>query len=207
MSTHLYAYGVVGDDGLDREVEGVEGAERVYTVSYGPIAAVVSDVEDMDPERTDENLQAHDEVLREVMLDADLTVVPMQYGMTFKNARTLKSVLRGGQRAFRKSLSDLEDTVELGVKLVATEGATLERDAVREDAAERFRAVSVEESEDDRFTDRLVLNRSYLVDRAARSEFDDAVEGVEEEYGDVLAVNYSGPWAPYNFVDIEVGAQ
>lgn len=207
MSTHLYAYGVIGDDDLDREVEGVEGADRAYTVSYGPIAAVVSDIEDMDPERTDENLQAHDEVLREVMLDADRTVVPMQYGMTFKNARTLKSVLRGGQRAFRKSLSDLEDTVELGVKLVATEGATLDREQVREDAAERFRAVSVEESQDDRFTDRLVLNRSYLVDRAARSEFDDAVDHVEEEYGDVLAVNYSGPWAPYNFVDIEVGAQ
>jgi len=51
-----------------------------------------------------------------------------------------------------------------------------------------------------------VANRSYLVEQDQRGAFDDAVETLETAYEDVL-VEYTGPWAPYNFVDIWVGAE
>ncbi|EMA36531.1 GvpL/GvpF family gas vesicle protein [Halococcus hamelinensis] len=208
MSDNLYAYGVVENEELEFDVDGVAGATSAYTVSHGPLAAVVTDIDTMDPELSDENARAHDDVLQTVLLDdGGRTVVPMQFGSVFKNGRALKNVLRGGRRAFTKALREIDGYFEFGVKLVADEDASVDADAIRADAVERFTTASVNEAENDRFSDRLVMNRSYLVDRDERIAFDEAVDAVTDDYGDVLTVQYTGPWPPYNFVDIEIGAQ
>ncbi len=205
--THLYAYGVIEEESLELDAAGVEGVSPVRTVDFRSVSAIVTDIDDMDPERTDENATAHDEVLREVLTYGDgRTVVPMRYGMTFKSARTLKSVLRGGRRAFRKALNDVDGTVELGLKLVAPEDSTLDRESIAEDVDGHLADVTIEAVDNDLYSDRLVLNRAYLVDRDEQESFSEAVDGIEDEYDD-LTVQYNGPWAPYNFVDIEIGAQ
>lgn len=205
--SHLYAYGVVNDEGdLDLEVDGVGGANRAYLVSHGPLAAVVTDIDTMDPERSDENVRAHDEVLQAVLVEGERTVVPMQFGMTFKHGRALKSVLRGGRRAFTKALREIEGTVEVGVKLVVEEDADVD-EAVGEGVLERLREVSIDDVDNGLFSDRLVFNRSFLVERENREAFDEAVGEIDEEYGDEFTVQYTGPWAPYSFVDIEIGAK
>jgi hypothetical protein len=208
MSENLYAYGVVEDDDFELDVDGVAGATRAYTVSHGPLAAVVTDIDTMDPDLSDENARAHDDVLQTVLVaDGGRTVVPMQFGSVFKNARTLKNVLRGGRRAFTKSLREIEGLVEFGIKLVAEEGASVDAEVIRENAGETLAAASVQEAENDLFSDRLVMNRSYLIDRDERMAFDEAVDAITDDYGDVLTVQYTGPWPPYNFVDIEIGTQ
>ncbi|RBI59047.1 protein gvpF [halophilic archaeon] len=206
-SPNRYVYGVVEQTDVEFDADAVGGAERVYTVDYRSLSAVVSDIDTTDPERTDEDSKAHDEILRRVLESDDVDgVVPMQFGMAFEDARTLKSVLRGGRRAFRKALNDVEGTVELGVKLVVDEDADLLRDEIRREVGDRLSAVSEGETDDDLFSDRLLLNRSYLVADEDREAFDEAVADVREEY-DGLTVQYTGPFAPYNFVDIRVGAQ
>ncbi|MFC5972811.1 GvpL/GvpF family gas vesicle protein [Halomarina salina] len=207
MSDNLYAYGVTPDDGdIELDVTGVEGADHVYTVSHGPLAAVVSDIGDMEPERTDENVRAHDDVLRAVMVDAERTVVPMQFGMVFKGKRPLKNILRTGRPTFSRSLSDIEGTMELGVKFVADEDAHYDREEMGQVVDDRLEPVSVGTIVNDLFSDRLVVNRSYLVEREEREAFDEAVTELDEEYDD-LTLQYTGPWAPYNFVDIAIEAQ
>jgi hypothetical protein len=207
MSTQLYVYGVVEAEDFELEMEGVEGESPVETVTYRSLSAVVTPIDDMDVEQTDENSRAHDEVLRAVMTEGDgRAVVPMQFGMTFKSARTLKSVMRGGRRAFRKALMDVDDSVELGVKLIVDEDSTLDRETVAADVSDQLTAVSDGEAENDLYSDRLLFNRSYLVDTDEQDAFGDAVAGLEDQYPDVT-VDYTGPWAPYNFVDIEIGAQ
>lgn len=208
MSEHLYAYGVVESEEFELDVEGVAGATTAYPVSHGPLAAVVTDIDTMDPDLSDENARAHDDVLQTVLTaDGGRTVVPMQFGSVFKNARALKNVLRGGRRAFTKSLREIDGLLEFGVKLVAEEDASLDAEEIRTSAGERLVAASVQETENDLFSDRLVMNRSYLVERDERLAFDEAVDEITDEYGDVLTVQYTGPWPPYNFVDIEIGAQ
>ncbi|WP_049898789.1 GvpL/GvpF family gas vesicle protein [Halococcus agarilyticus] len=207
-STHLYTYGITDDADVAFETDGVDGATDVYAVEHGSLAAVVSDSETMEPDRSDENLRAHDDVLQELLYrDGGRTVVPMQFGMVFKNARALKGVLRGGRRAFRKALNDVEGRVELGLKILADEGATVDRESIVASVTERLEPVSVSEAENGLFSDRLVLNRSYLVERDDRAAFDEAVDGIIDEYGETFTVQYTGPWAPYSFVDIEIGAQ
>ena len=200
----LYTYGVIEREDAEFDVNGVEGVDRAYTVDYRTLSAIVSEIGTVEPEETDENSRAHDDVLQTVI--EERTVVPMRFGMAFKNEATLKSVLRGARPAFTRALREVDGALELGLKLVEREEATVDREAVREDVADRLdhRARSVVEN--DLFSDRLVLNRSYLVDRSARERFDDAVAGVEEDYDDLI-VQYTGPWAPYNFVDIEIGGQ
>ena len=206
-STHLYTYGIT-DDEVEFETDGVGDATRVYAVEHGSLAAIVSDSETMEPDRSDENLRAHDDVLQELLYrDGGRTVVPMQFGMVFKNARALKGVLRGGRRAFRKALNDVEGRVELGLKILADEGATVDREAIAASVAERLGSVSTGEAENGLFSDRLVLNRSYLVEREDRAAFDEAVDAIIDEYGETFTVQYTGPWAPYSFVDIEIGAK
>lgn len=205
--TALYAYGVIEREDVEFETNGVNGAERAYTVGYQTLSALVTDIDTVEPEQSDENTRAHDEVLQQLLqYDGGRTVVPMQYGMAFKNARTLKSVLREARPAFTRALREVEDDVELGLKVLTEEDAEVDEEAIREEVTERFdeRAISV--TSDDLFSDRLIVNRSFLIDRDERDAFDRAVGEFEDDHEELL-VQYTGPWAPYNFVDIEIGAQ
>jgi hypothetical protein len=146
-------------------------------------------------------------VLRTVIERDDVqTVVPMGFGMAFKNARTLKGVMRGARRAFRKALNDVEGCVELGLKVVDPADGSADPGALRATLDSELDPLSVGQTDDDLFSDRLVANRSYLVEQADREAFDDAVETVEAAH-EAMLVKYTGPWAPYNFVDIRVGAE
>ncbi len=203
-----YVYGIVRDeDALEFETDAVGGGERVYPITHGRLAALVSDVETTDPEETDENTRRHDEVLREIMEhDGGRTVVPMQFGMAFEGNRALKNVLRGARPAFRRAMRDVRDSVELGLKVVREEGSEVDREAIDAAIGDELEPIAEDSVEGDLFSDRLVTNRSYLVDRDDREAFDEAVARLEAEYDD-LTFRYSGPFAPYSFVDVHVGAR
>jgi hypothetical protein len=204
---HIYASGIVESDDFEPDdVEGVDGVERVYTITHRSVTAVVSNIDTTDPERSTENMEAHNEVLRSVLQRDDVqTPVPISFGMVFRDERTLKNVLKGGRRAFKTALDDVGHTVEMGVKVV-TDGGDHDREAVREAVRERLEPLALDVAENDLFSDRLLVNDSYLVERDSRREFDEAVGDVEEDLDDVI-VQYTGPFAPYNFVDIEIGAK
>lgn len=205
--TKRYVYGVIEAEPLDLDVDGVEGATTAYSIECGDHAAVVSDVDTLQPDRDDENFTAHDEVLRAVLThDGGRTVVPMQFGMVFETERALENVLRSGRRAFTRSLREVQDMVELGVKVVADEGATVDREAVAAAVESELDPSSARVSEGDLFSDLLVANRSYLVERSERAAFDDAIDRLRDAHDDVT-VQYTGPWAPYSFVDIEIGVE
>ena len=45
---------------------------------------------------------------------------------------------------------------------------------------------------------------AFLVDRAHEKAFDDAVKEVSRRYEGLLTFKYTGPWPPYNFVNIKL---
>ena len=206
-SEKRYVYGIIENEPLTLDVDGVDGADSVYTVDYQKHAALVSDIDTMDPEQNDDNVSAHDDVLRTVMTHGDgRTVVPMQFGMVFESNRALKNVLRSGRLAFTRALRKVDGKVELGVKVIEPEDGGVDRAKVRESAEAELGPLSVNVVEGDQFSDRLVLNQSYLVEESDQAAFDDAVDRVREA-DENAKVQYSGPWAPYNFVDIEIGVE
>ena len=211
-SKHIYAYGITEAESIDEgsfdfEVTGVGGeTTRPYAVTHGPLSAIVTDIDDLEPSQTEENVQAHDEVLRAVMeSDEERTIIPMRFGMVFKTKRALKNVLRSGRRAFTKALRQVDGMQEIGVKVLAPEEGDVDVDVEIEIAAplaERSDTVA----ENDLFSDRLLLNRSYLLPRENREAFDDDIDRIRDAHPD-LRIQYTGPWAPYSFVDIEIGAE
>ncbi len=203
--TNRYVYGVVKGDDVTFETDAVTGAEQIYTISHRRLGAVVSDIDTTEPEETDEDAQRHDDVLRTVM-EKGHTIVPMQFGMAFESDRALKNVLRGALPAFRRALNDIEGRIELGCKIVRDEDAVVDREAIEESVAEELEPIAAQSVGNDLFSDRLVLNRSYLVDRDDQEAFDDAIVRLEEKHED-LTFRYTGPFAPYSFVDVKIGAQ
>lgn len=208
MSDNLYTYGVIEQENLELEADGVAEAEFIYTVDYRNLSAVVSDIDTTELERTDEDVEAHNNVLQRILeYDGGRTVVPMSFGMAFKNERTLKGVLRGARRALRSTLNDIEGTIELGVKIIVTEESTVSREEIQGNVTGWLSEASVNETENDLFTDRLIVNKSYLVEREHRDAFDAVIDDVEAEYNDGLTIQYTGPWPAYNFVNIHIGTE
>src|SRR5437868_5082371 len=52
--------------------------------------------------------------------------------------------------------------------------------------------------------DKMILNAAFLVERESEADFDAAVNRVAKKYGDRLNFKYTGPWPPYNFVNIRL---
>lgn len=52
--------------------------------------------------------------------------------------------------------------------------------------------------------DRMILNAAFLVDREREEDFDSFVKAVSRKYEHLLTFKYTGPWPPYNFVNIKL---
>ncbi|HUF76416.1 MAG TPA: GvpL/GvpF family gas vesicle protein [Longimicrobiales bacterium] len=50
----------------------------------------------------------------------------------------------------------------------------------------------------------MILNAAFLVERAHEQDFDEAVRALSRRHSDLLVFKYTGPWPPYNFVNIKL---
>jgi hypothetical protein len=50
----------------------------------------------------------------------------------------------------------------------------------------------------------MILNAAFLVDRTQERLFDEKVKEVSRRYDELLTFKYTGPWPPYNFVNIKL---
>jgi|GEM_PF-1199736 len=181
---------------------------EVYTIPYRGVAAVVSDSSMKDYELTEDHTRKHEAVLRQVM--EEHTAVPVEFGTVLKDERILKRLLTKAYNPTSECLNLVDNMVELGVKTI------LNKDIVYVDPKKRKECVSdilislntgaKQAVMRELFSDRLVLNASFLVNKEEIDAFSDKVTKLQEKYP-MLKLLYSGPWAPYNFVHIKVGAE
>jgi hypothetical protein len=52
--------------------------------------------------------------------------------------------------------------------------------------------------------DRMIMNAAFLVERERERSFDERVKEVSRKYESMLTFKYTGPWPPYNFVNIKL---
>lgn len=180
---------------------------EVYTLPYRDIAAVVSDSPMIDYELTEDNTKRHEDVIREVMQKH--SVIPVEFGTTIKNERILKRLLKRAYEPTRESLKLVDNMVELGVKAVLKKKIVLDIQKRKEcslDILESLKAVSQQTVAGDLFSNRLILNASFLVKKDYVDAFSDEVVRLQEKYLWIKFL-YSGPWAPHNFVYIRIGTE
>lgn len=72
------------------------------------------------------------------------------------------------------------------------------------DIYEGLRGVCVASRDNQPIGDKMIMNAAFLVDRNREAEFDSIVNKIAKNYGKRLKFKYTGPWPPYNFVNIRL---
>ncbi|GAG51952.1 unnamed protein product, partial [marine sediment metagenome] len=57
------------------------------------------------------------------------------------------------------------------------------------------------------FSPLMIFNTAFLVDRAREEEFDRVVNELDQKYGKDIKLLYTGPLAPYSFVDFRIALE
>jgi len=76
-------------------------------------------------------------------------------------------------------------------------------DYVRE-IYDALRSICVASRDNKPIGDKMIMNAAFLIDRNRESDFDNAVNKVAQKFSDRLNFKYTGPWPPYNFVNIRL---
>jgi hypothetical protein len=69
---------------------------------------------------------------------------------------------------------------------------------------EALRSVCVASRDNPPIGDKMIMNAAFLVERKREAEFDGVVNKIAKKYGKRLKFKYTGPWPPYNFVNIRL---
>ena len=69
---------------------------------------------------------------------------------------------------------------------------------------EELKRVSVASRSNKVIGDRMIMNAAFLVNRSDEKAFDEAVKELSRRYEHLLVFKYTGPWPPYNFVNIKL---
>jgi hypothetical protein len=72
------------------------------------------------------------------------------------------------------------------------------------DIHEQLKTVAVASRSNKVIGDRMILNAAFLVERKDEKRFDERVKEISLQYEDLLTFKYTGPWPPYNFVNIKL---
>jgi hypothetical protein len=240
----IYLYAIIAG-GQDRVYEefGID-RHRLYTISAGLIAAVVSDIADesVRPERA--RLAAHHEALKRLM--AETTPLPMSFGVVADSPAAVRRMLVRNQQVLLDQLRHVASKVEMGLRVswdvpnifeyfVNTHPELrLARDRFFGSQSEPTQEQKIElgrmfdrllQEDRETYTDlavnmfashgceikqlkcrneREVMNLAGLVRRDAMPQFEADVFEVAKQFDNNFALDYNGPWAPHNFVQVDL---
>ena len=208
-----YVYGIIPSTGRERSFGNI-GIEknRVYTINYKDIAAVVSDAPVKEYSVTEDYTRKHEKVARAVLKNH--SVVPAAFGQVFKNQKILRVLMRKAYKTLKESMKLVDNKTELGVKAILSREIAESLDEKKKKqfekkATEIFKKLNknADESVKGRlFSKRLILNSSFLVDKRKIKGFSKEIETLSKKYRD-MKISYSGPWPPYSFVYIKIGTK
>lgn len=72
------------------------------------------------------------------------------------------------------------------------------------DIYDGLRGVCVASRDNKPIGDKMIMNAAFLIQKEREAEFDAAVNRIAQKFGDRLNFKYTGPWPPYNFVNIRL---
>lgn len=239
---YLYAV-VAGEEGQTYGSFGING-DRVYSISDGRVAAVVSDFsfENIRPERR--HLAAHQQVLSQLMQET--TPLPMTFGIIADGPKAVGKILSRNREALLRQINRVAGKVEMGLRgawdvsnifeyfvgihpelriardeLLCTDrgpaqagkievGRLFER-LLNEDRevysgkVEKILSSYCFETKRTKCRDEFeVMKLACLVARDAQAEFEAGVFEAAKLFNNNFAFDFNGPWAPHNFVEIDL---
>ncbi|WP_240356721.1 MULTISPECIES: GvpL/GvpF family gas vesicle protein [Myxococcus] len=230
-----YLHGVVRAEGpLDFGAIGLGmPPARVHAVREGSLVALVSAAPARVVDPTRANLLAHQRAAEVVLREH--TLLPVAFGTVLGSEAEVRGFLRASQDVLTQVLKALEGKVEMGLKVLyhrehlarrmEMEDSSLRRreneseaeherrlgHAVEMRAAldmaamqEGLRPLARATRTDAPVGERMLLNAAFLVARDELPAFEARVRMLAAR-SDLYAFRFTGPWAPYSFVDVRLG--
>lgn len=196
---YFYVYGITNNKNIKLDFEGLKN-QPIQRWDINDITVLFSFYPTLHPLIEEKEALLHAEILNK--LAGKINIVPMAFGTVFKDQEILKIVLTKSYLSVKKTLELIKNKIELGVKVVKKEGVPGE---ANQEILEELSKLSVQSVMGDKFSERLLLNNSFLVERYKFTQFSDKVEELEQRYQDLKFI-YTGPWPAYSFVNININA-
>jgi len=198
---YIYVYGITNGGKIDVDIKGLKN-KPITTISFRGITILISSYPNLHPMVEESEAMLHAEILNK--LAKKMTVIPMAFGTVFKDQEILETILTKSYPTINAALIVIKDKFELGIKVVKKEAEEVS-EKVSKEILEELNKLSVKNVQGDKFSDRLLLNHSFLVERNNFDPFSEKIGELEGKYPD-LKFLYTGPWPAYSFVNININA-
>ena len=194
---YLYVYGITNNKNMELNFLGLKD-QLIQTLEINDLTALFSFYPTLHPLVEEKEALLHAETVNK--LADKMTFIPMAFGTVFKDREILKTVLTSSYLQAKKTLELIKDKLELGIKVIKKEHAPEE---ANRGIVEELNKLSVKSVAGDKFSERLLLNNSFLVEKNRFAQFSDKVGELEQKYPDLKFI-YTGPWPAYSFVNINI---
>jgi hypothetical protein len=195
---------------------------KVYTIPYKDICAIISRTKYEEYDPSDENILAHNDVLKEVHSEFDCTILPLRFSTIAKSETDVGRILVRGYPKFKQKLQALKGKAEIALKVyciidrfrdsIRSEGKITDQKAIDDEMRkrtvilankllDRLGPVSIDHVLNDLVFNDLILNAAFLVDERRAAELVSIITDFERENKRNLKLEWSGPYVPYSFTE------
>jgi len=179
-----YVYCIIKSCGESKSFGNIGfGDEEVYTIDYKEFSPIISvaPLKNYQIDNDDE-IEIHTKVVKSIMKEH--SVIPVAYGMVFKNRILINAAMKAGNKAMKKALTIVENKVELGVKvIVPKEQENYEKtEQCKQEFMEDLKKIAFDSKDLKLFSKHLILNTSFLVEKDKISSFSDEIAELKNKY-------------------------
>lgn len=196
---YIYVYGLIDKD-INTGIKGLKN-KTIEKIKFKDIWVLTSPYPNLRPMVKEDEAMQHAEILKKIAKRT--TIIPMSFGTVFKDQEILEAVLEKSYPIIKSTLEDIRGKIELGVKVLKNPDSDDTYDKLASEILESLNKLSVKSVQGDRFSERLLLNYSFLVEKSRFSEFSEKIGELEMNNKDLKFV-YTGPWPPYSFINIKI---
>jgi len=196
---YLYLYGIINNEDVELDVKGLKN-KPIKKIDFKDISALTSSYPTLKLMLKEEEAMQHADILKKIA--EKTTIVPVSYGTVFEDQEILRTILSRSYPAIKQTLMLIDGKIELGLKVVKNKFDDV-NNGVAIEILDSLSKLSIKNIKGDIFSDRLLLNHSFLVEKNKFSEFSEEIAKLEEKHRDLKFV-YTGPWPPYSFVNIKI---
>jgi len=205
---YLYVYGIIplkNSKDLKFNFTGLR-QKPIIIIPYEDIGVLVSKYPFLNPILNEKEAMEHADILKKIAKKT--TIIPMAFGNVFNDKKILDLVLKKSYNVIKESLEKIENKIELGVKIIKNneDNMIINENKITTEILNSLNNLSVKSVQGENFSERLLLNHSFLVEKNNFSKFSNAIMKSEKKYKQFKFI-YTGPWPPYSFVDIHIRGQ
>lgn len=196
---YIYLYGIINSESIELDIKGLKD-KPIKKINFNGISALISRYPTLSPGLKEDEAIRHTDILKKIA--EKTTVIPTSYGTVFIDIKNLENVMAISYRAIKETLKLIDNKIELGVKAVKTQLYEI-NNGIAKEILDSLNKLSIKSVKGENFSDRLLFNYSFLVEKNKLSKFSNKIARLENRYKELKFI-YTGPWPAFSFVNINI---